>query len=136
MADTSNSTLPPEAKKIVKDVAKQVIGQVALQGVIAASGALLTKLLVTSMRKDSLQGTKSLHPTKDEVVLDKKEASAKENEAALSKDDVRGQQGTLDAAETDAQASKTDARAADTGASAMQTKAGAMDVATKAMKIN
>ncbi len=135
--DNDSIKLTPEMKSQIKDIAADVVKDVAMQAVFAAGATLLTSLIVTSYKKTSISGTKEVVPTKDvAVVADKKEVDANTNSAALAKDDVAGQKGKVEASDTDAQAAKTDARATEGGAQAVKTKAGAMDVATKAMKIN
>ena len=75
MSESSDSSMPPEVKKQVQDTVKGIVASMAISGVIAASATLITMLTVSNLRKESLSGTKTVKPTEDEVVLDKKEAA-------------------------------------------------------------
>ncbi|MGN0915674.1 MAG: hypothetical protein ACI4NE_04905 [Succinivibrio sp.] len=105
----------------------------------AASGiafALLKSACVTNSHKSNITGDSSLKPTNDETTLDESKKGAMKSDATLSQDEVAGQKGKLDAAETNAKASTTEATAAESGAQALKTKAGACDIQTKGLKLN
>ena len=127
-----------DTEKIVADVVKGVAPLIGSALAVAIVGEVLEKLselVVTNVNESDMSGDKELHPTKEDSSLQKGEANADRNNAALAKDDVNGQKGSVDAAETEAKANTAEATALESGASAVRTKAGASDIETKALKM-
>jgi hypothetical protein len=119
-------------KKILQKVGP-IIGSTAAGFAVAAAAAAIAKLVGVNMKTSTMAGDTGLHPTDNDVSINKTEASAKDNEASVAKDGLKAKDGDLSAAQTDAKALTTDAKALDSGASAAQPKAGALDVKTKGL---
>jgi hypothetical protein len=100
---------------------------------VAAAAAAITKIVGVNMKTSTMAGDTGLHPTDNDVSINKTEASAKDNEASVAKDGLKAKDGDLSAVQTDAKAATTDAKALDSGASAAQPKAGAAEIKTKGM---
>ena len=127
-----------DTEKIVADVVKgvaPVIGSALATAVVGEVLEKLSELVVSNVNESDMSGDKEMHPTKDDASIQKGEANADRNNAALAKDEVSAQSGSIDAAETEARASTSEATAAEAGASAVRTKAGASDIETKALKM-
>ncbi|MGN0902725.1 MAG: hypothetical protein ACI4M9_05505 [Succinivibrio sp.] len=111
-------------------------GQMLLGAASGIAFAVLKSACVTNRHKSDITGDSSLKPINDETTLDESKKGAVKSDATLSQDEVAGQKGKLDAAETNAKASTTEATAAESGAQALKTKAGACDIQTKGLKLN
>ncbi|MGN1280593.1 MAG: hypothetical protein ACI4UM_01630 [Succinivibrio sp.] len=116
------------------------LGSLAAQIVLGAASsiafAILKSACVTNRQSSSVIGDSSLKPTNDETTLEESRKGASKTDATLAQDEVAGQKGKVDAAETNAKASTSDATASESGAQALKTKAGACDIQTKGMKLN
>ncbi|MDR3334662.1 MAG: hypothetical protein LBT13_07240 [Treponema sp.] len=112
-----------------------VIGSLATAALVAAAGAVLSKLMTTNYKSSTMAGDKEVKPTDDDVAISKTEAAGSETEGKLAQDKVAGANGEVKASETEARAQTGEATAAESGASALRTKAGASDIETKALKM-
>lgn len=132
-------TIDEKNKAALKEYAANMAKiSVGISATLVASIAMdiACSVATTNHTKKSVTGTKIMSPTEDKTVLQSQEKNGNKTGSNLSQDEVSGQKGKVDAAETNAKASTSEATASDSGASALKTKAGATDIATKALKLN
>lgn len=127
--------ITPEIEKTIQNAVRPIIVSVAATSLVAVAGAVISKLLVTNVKKSGLTGEKHLMPTEEKTAISKVETAASETEGSLAKDSLAAQDGSIKAAETEAKAATGEATAAESGATALRTKAGASDIEVKALKI-
>ena len=125
--------ISPDTEKAIQEVVRPIVMSAGAFALVAAVGAVISKLVVTNIKESGLTGDKEMKPTEDTMTVSKVETAATETEGQLSKDGVAAQDGSVKAAENEAKAATGEA--AESGATALRTKAGASDIEAKALKI-
>ncbi|MGN0903189.1 MAG: hypothetical protein ACI4M9_07880 [Succinivibrio sp.] len=135
----SEYTQEMDEKELLKK-STEILGELAAKLVeVAAAGIamnILKSVTVTNSQKSTVAGDKTLRATNEETTLEESKVEAAKTDSSLAKDEVSGENGSVDALETNAKAATTEATAAEAGAQAVKTKAGACDIQTKGLKLN
>jgi hypothetical protein len=131
----ANMKLDKDTATIIEELTKPIVTSIAVGAAVAFAAALITELVVTNYKNNSLAGDKEVKATEDGAALNKSEVAGKETEGKLKQDKVAGANGDIKANQLEGKLSTGEATAAESGASALRSKAGASDIETKALKM-
>lgn len=138
---SSNDNDHPDTDPVIKEAiaAAAAIGEIALMGIGFATASLVQKIAEVStasnIERQNVEGNESINVTNSNTSLDNNTVSGTENSGALAKDQVNGNEGTLDANTLDGRAISTETNALENNAGAVKTEAGALDTSSEALKI-
>ncbi|WP_406042382.1 hypothetical protein [Succinimonas sp.] len=135
--DNEHSDTDPAIRRAV--AAAAAVGELALMGIGFATASLVQKIAEVStasnIERQTVEGSESINVTNSDTSLDNNTVSGTENSGALAKDQVNGNEGTLDANTLDGKAISTETNALENNAGAVKTEAGALDTSSEALKI-
>ncbi len=137
----SGSNNDPDTDPVIKEAiaAAAAVGEIALTGIGFVTASLVQKIAEVStasnIERQNVEGSESINVTNSDTSLDNNTVSGTENSGALAKDQVNGNEGTLDANTLDGKAMSTETNALENNAGAVKTEAGALDTSSEALKI-
>ena len=138
---SSNDNDHPDTDPVIKGAiaAAAAIGEIALMGIGFVTASLVQKIAEVStasnIERQNVEGSESINVTNSNTSLDNNTVSGTENSGALARDQVNGNEGTLDANTLDGKAISTETNALENNAGAVKTEAGALDTSSEALKI-
>ena len=141
MEETKNDSQDPDMDPIIKEAvaAAAAVGEAALLGIGLVTASLAQKIAEVStasnIERQDVEGSESIKVMNNDTTLDSNTVSGTENSGALAKDQVNGNEGTLDADTLDGKAISTETNALENNAGAVKTEAGALDTSSEALKI-
>ena len=141
MEETKNDFQDPDMDPIIKEAvaAAAAVGEAALLGIGLVTASLAQKIAEVStasnIERQDVEGSESIKVMNNDTTLDSNTVSGTENSGALAKDQVNGNEGTLDADTLDGKAISTETNALENNAGAVKTEAGALDTSSEALKI-
>ncbi len=101
------SLLSDEERAKIKGIAVNAVKAVAPLAVGALAHIALRSATATNYKESDITGDKDMKPTEDKTALQQKESNGNKVEGNLSSYEVAGQDGKVNAAQTDAKASRT-----------------------------
>ena len=141
MEETKNDSQDPDMDPIIKEAvaAAAAVGEAALLGIGLVTASLAQNIAEVStasnIERQDVEGSESIKVMNNDTTLDSNTVSGTENSGALAKDQVNGNEGTLDADTLDGKAISTETNALENNAGAVKTEAGALDTSSEALKI-
>ena len=116
------------------------VGEAALVGIGLATANIIQKIAVvgttSNLEIKNTEGNESICVMDNDTSMDSNSVSGTENSGALAKDQVNGNDGTLDASTLDGKAVSTETNALENNAGAVKNQGGVLDTSSDAMRIN